>query len=156
MNRQNVDKVEFWKERIEKAQQEHFSVYVTTEPAWIKIAEIHKKICDQEIGGKVLDAGCGYGRASEWFKDYTGVDFSPDFIEKSRSKYPNKKFVLASLKSLPFQDKEFDWVVCVSIRAMIRNYQGHEHWEEMEKELRRVGKKILILEYTEPERYEII
>lgn len=153
-----IDKLEFWKERIDTAQQEHFSVYVTTLPSWLKIAEIHKGIIDRIVGDcKVLDAGCGYGRASEWFGDgYVGVDFSPDFIAIAKNKYPNKKFDIANLDKLPYKDKEFDWGVLVSVKAMIISNQGEQVWSKMEKEVQRVCKKVLVLEYTEPERYWII
>lgn len=156
MDRAEVNSTQFWKHRIDTAQKEHYSVYVTTEEAWKKIGEIHKNIIKQECGGKILDAGCGYGRMSEWVHDYTGVDFSPDFIEIARLKYPDKKFMVADLEALPFKDKEFDWAVCISIKHMIEGNLGKEAWQKMETELKRVAQKVLILEYTEPERYWII
>lgn len=156
MDRSEVDQIGFWKERIETAQKEHYSVYVTTDEAWKKIAEIHKGIIQNECGGKILDAGCGYGRMSEWVQNYTGVDFSPDFIDIAKKKYPEKEFVVASLSELPFKKEEFDWAVCISIKHMIVGNVGEEAWKDIETELKRVAKKVLILEYTEPERYWII
>lgn len=157
MDRANVNDPQFWKQRIETARQEHFSVYVTTPESWEIIAQIHKKIIQDLVGNdKVLDAGCGYGRASEWLKNYIGVDFSPDFIELAKQKYPDKTFIQGNLQSLPFKDKEFGWAFCISMKNMIRGNQSPEDWDLMEKELKRVAKKVLILEYTEPERYWII
>lgn len=153
-----VNKIEFWKERIQNALKEHYTVYVAHEQLWKRINEIHEKILSDIIpkDSKVLDAGCGYGRWSTKFENYSGVDFSPDFLLMAKKKYPNKEFTQAKLEELPFKDKEFDWAFCVSIKKMIVDNQGEEKWLEMEKELRRVAKKVLILEYETPEIYEIL
>ena len=147
-----IDKLEYWKERIAGAKNrrhEHYSVYEIGDQAWAGIAAIHEKIIRQFTQGKkTLDAACGYGRASEWVEDYTGVDFSPDFIVEARAKYPGKDFIVASLEDLSFFDKdEFDIVFCISVRHMIINNLGADAWAKMEKELCRVGKQVLLLEY---------
>lgn len=149
-----VDRPEFWKERIDGAVKEHYSVYISSDNLWKDIEKCHKEIIEKEIpkGSKVLDAGCGYGRLSEWFDNYTGVDFSPDFIARAEMKYPDKKFVQADLKKLPFKDREFDFAICVSIKNMIIGNLGTVEWWKMEKELKRVAHKVLILEYGDYER----
>lgn len=151
-----VDNIEFWKERIQTAPVEHYSVFVTDEKEWRHIEETHKKIIGEHINGSVLDAGCGYGRASEWFSEYLGIDFSPDFILKAKEKYPNKSFEVQDLKNLPYPDQSFDWAFCISIKRMIQDNLGLEVWNKMEQELKRVAKKVLILEYGECEKYEIL
>jgi ubiquinone/menaquinone biosynthesis C-methylase UbiE len=153
-----VDKIGFWKHRIDTAQSEHYSVYVIHEQGWKRINDIHNEIFDGLIkkDDKVLDAGCGYGRWADKFDNYVGVDFSPDFIERAKKKYPNKEFIVAKLEELPFKDKEFDWAFCVSIKKMIVDNMGEEAWQKMEDELKRVAKKVLILEYEDPRPYEIL
>lgn len=153
-----IFELDFWKERIigSKKSRDFHSVYLTQDEQWKKIGSVHKDITDKEVKGNVLDAGCGYGRLSEWFSDYIGVDFSPDFISWAKEKYPNKDFIVADLRKLPFEDNSFDWVVCNSIRQMVQANMGNEEWMKMEKELLRVGKKVLILEYTNPEKYTIL
>lgn len=151
-----MGKIEFWKERIANARKEHHSVYVTSESDWDYIGQVHKEILGNVVSGRVLDAGCGYGRMCEWVKDYTGVDFSPDFIEIAKKKYPSKVFIQADLKELPFKDNEFDWVVCISIKNMIIGNQGGEVWDVIEKELKRVSRRVLLLEYTQPFKYTIL
>jgi len=156
---QRVDKQDFWKERINlsrKQGQERYSVYLTREDDWDRLNADHKRILGELVSGNVLDAGCGYGRWSELFGLYTGVDFSPDFIARAKELYPDKRFIQADLKSLPFKDKEFDWTFCVSIKHMIVSNLGEKEWKKMEKELKRVAKKVLILEYTDSNEYEII
>lgn len=132
------------------------SVYITKDEHWNHINEVHKDILLKECRGKVLDAGCGYGRWSELFEDYVGVDFSPDFIDEAKRKYPSKNFIVADLKDLPFNKNEFDIAFCVSIKQMVRANLGDEEWNLMLKELKRVAKKVLILEYEDPKPFEVI
>lgn len=153
-----IDKLEFWRERIETAVKPHFSVYVTSERDWNRINKAHEAIFDKEIKQTdwVLDAGCGYGRWADRFENYMGIDFSPDFIKKAQENYPHKIFAQENLKSLPFNDKHFDVAFCVSIKKMVEDNLGKDEWKLMEKELRRVAKKVLILEYETPEPYEVL
>lgn len=152
-----VNKITFWKNRIDTAQKEHYSVYVTGHEDWKMINEAHKKIIEKEVEGTVLDLGCGYGRLSELFpSNYTGVDFSPDFIRRAQEKYPKVSFIVADLKNLPFEDSSVDWGICVSIKRMIIDNLGEKEWELMLKEAERVCKNVLILEYETPWDYEMI
>lgn len=152
-----INKIEFWRQRIFTAAKEHYSVYITSDANWRDINTSHEKVLKEKIGdSKVLDAGCGYGRWSPLFENYTGVDFSPDFIEKAKIKFPKKKFIQANLKELPFADGEFDWAFCVSIKRMVEDNLGKEEWGLMEKELKRVAKKVLILEYEDHQSLEVL
>lgn len=154
--RKAIDTREFWKDRIDTAAKEYYSVYVVHQGGWDHLNKVHSELLDKHIKGKVLDAGCGYGRWSEKFDDYVGVDFSPDFIAKAKEKYPDKDFRVGNLKDLAFEDKEFDWSFCVSIKRMVMDNLGEEEWDKMLKELKRVSKKVLILEYGDPDQYEIL
>lgn len=153
-----VNKIEFWKERIKTAVRPHYSVYVIHEQGWNLINKSHAQIIKEVIptGSRVLDAGCGYGRMSVLFDNYVGTDFSPDFIELAKKNYPNKEFIQANMKELPFKDKEFDWAFCVSIKKMIEDNLGTDEWKQMEKELIRVAKKVLILEYEVSNKFEVL
>lgn len=157
-----VDSPEFWRQRIIEAETKYggkrFSVYLTNKDDWKHIESAHKAIMER-LGlpqARVLDAGCGYGRLSEDLVAYTGVDISPDFIAIAKERYPNKEFFVADLRSLPFKDGLYDWAVCVSIRQMVRAHLGEDAWEAMLKELKRVAGKVLILEYSEPEKYDVL
>lgn len=155
-----VNKIEFWKQRIDTAVKEHYMVYVTSEGDWKRINQAHREILGFYIKptDKVLDAGCAHARMAELFSDenYTGVDFSPDFIKLAKEKYSKKNFLVADLKSLPFQEDKFDWAFCISIKKMIIDNLGENEWSDMEKELTRVAKKVLILEYESPKPHEVI
>lgn len=155
-----IDDINFWKQRIETATKEYYTVYVTTERDWQHIFDCHKKTIEDVIpkDAKVLDAGCGYARMSPLFSDenYTGVDFSPDFIQRAQAHYSTKNFLVANLKELPFPDNTFDWAFCVSIKKMVIDNLGEDEWLKMEKELKRVSKNVLVLEYEDPIPFQII
>jgi ubiquinone/menaquinone biosynthesis C-methylase UbiE len=160
MHKERVSEIEFWKNRIENAHTKHHSVYLCNPILWDDIFHAHRKIIRRVIpkDAYVLDAGCGYGRMCELFdsKNYEGVDFSPDFIKMAMKEYPNHSFEVQNLKKLPYEKHQFEWAFCVSIKDMIVKYDSLKSWLEIEKELKRVAKKILILEYTNYTNYEII
>ncbi len=66
---------------------------------------------------KVLDVGCGNGRFSKYLKgtNYTGVDFSVNLIGEAKKRFPNEKFVVGDVLSLPFKDKSFDKVYSIAV-----------------------------------------
>lgn len=158
-----IDDPKFWADRIAsaaKSGRDHHSVYVTRDEHWARINAAHRKILSGELrpGWHVLDAGCGYGRMAELLAPdaYRGVDFSPEFIDEAKRRYPRHDFLVADLKALPFSGGTFDAAFCVSIKQMVRANLGEETWDAMLAELRRVAKKVLILEYEDPEPYEVI
>lgn len=156
-----VDTVEFWKKRIEDSKKYgdiHHSVYISNNTLWKKIEEAHKEILAPYRDKKVLDAGCGYGRSSQWFSPsgYVGVDLSPNFIGLAKTNYPLHKFECFKLEHLPYEDKEFDMAFCISIKGMVVGNLGISAWEAVEKELLRVAKEVLILEYENPTEFEVL
>lgn len=158
-----IDQISFWKERLEEANKTGLifnSVYQTSKVNWDEIWEQHQKIIKKVIpmNATILDVGCGYGRCSILFNpaNYLGIDFSPDFIKEAKDIYPDFKFKVADCLNLPFEDKEFDWVLCMSFRHMIIHYLGDDTWSKMENEIKRVAKNVLVLEYTAPLTYELL
>lgn len=144
----------FWLERLEQAKRDGkdwHSVYYTHTSDWEEICRAHEPIVREETRGKtVLDAGCGYGRASEWCADasaYTGVDMSPSLLKEAHERYPTETFMQADLRNLPFKNGEFDIAIAISIREMVIENLGIDEWKKMLRELHRVAKKVLLLEY---------
>lgn len=150
----------YWKERLRSAQ-EHGelwrSLYICGDYQWNQICVIHQEIIRRETAGlKVLDAGCGYGRAAPWIDDYTGVDLSPDLISLARWRNPEKIFHEADLQALPFSEQQFNLAVAVGMRGMFVSHLGEEAWGRVRLELLRVAKRILVMEYQCPERIEYL
>jgi len=143
-----VNKPEYWKERLENAptNNPHHSVFSVSDVFLDKMTKSHEKTIEPYRKLRVLDAGCSYGRMSVYFDNYVGVDIAPAFTEKAKELYPNKEFIVGDLKTLPFKDKEFDVAMCCVVKQMIVGDLGIDYWNEVEKELTRVAKKLLILE----------
>lgn len=148
LNQQNV---QWWEERIEENKEFPPEVWVGASGRWSELDAIHKKIIGENITAeqKVLDVGCGIGRLAALFVDdkYVGVDFVPRFIEIAQQRNPSKTFFIADVKQpLQFADGEFDWALLVSVKNGIVKTLGNDVWLQVEAELKRVAKNILILE----------
>lgn len=152
-----IDTKWFWKKRLDDAKKAghiQYSVFLANDAHWEKLYRAHVKVLEKLIDqskDKVLDAGCGYGRLAPLFANYTGIDFAPCFVEEAERLYPAKRFMEADLRKLPFKDKEFDWGLLVSVKHMIIGNMGIDAWMPMENEMRRVCKKVIVLEYGEME-----
>lgn len=155
-----VDTAAFWKRRIFTAvatgKELHTIIYDIDYENWRRIQNETAGLLKQHIraGEKVLDAGCAYGTVLDCLQrpaDYWGIDISPDLIEIGKIRHPNAQIEVGDLCAMPqFPDKFFDFVVCRSVEDMIKDNLSDQRWEGMLKELRRVGKKILLLEYADP------
>jgi tellurite methyltransferase len=95
---------------------------------------------------RILDAGCGAGRNSEYLMrcgaDVYGVDSDPVQIERSRKLaalaapgLPEHNFVVASLSDLPFPGGHFGAVIC---SAVLHFAQDETEFERMVAEMWRV------------------
>lgn len=143
----------FWKERLSKANKLRESVFYCSDFEWRLINEHHYKVLKNTIdvkNDKVLEVGCGFGRWSPLFINYTGVDISPDFISLAKQNYPLHKdnFSVQDIRQLSFEDNSFDWCFTISTKEMIIREEGNKIWDTMENEILRVSKNLLILEYT--------
>ena len=77
-------------------------------------------------GEKILDVGCGNGRFFEFCRayrqagkeknlDYSGIDSSEKLIEIAKNSYPEAKFQVADVLSLPFPNNYFDKVYSIAV-----------------------------------------
>lgn len=70
---------------------------------------------DSLQGDRVLDAGCGAGRDTEYFHnndlDAVGIDISGEMIERARQNRPGT-YTQMNLLNLSFNDNSFDGVWC--------------------------------------------
>lgn len=68
----------------------------------------------KDFSGKVLDVGCGDGRAQKYLphdSEYIGLDFNPKAtiqLDISKERYP-------------FDDKTFDYVICNAVLEHVKN-----------------------------------
>ena len=98
---------------------------------------------------KVLEVGCGDGRSIfdilPVTKNVTGIDHDDKAIADAKdnfSSYPSIKILKADATKLPFENEEFDFVVCMTTFA---NFADKKFiiLEEMKRVLKNSGKIII-------------
>lgn len=69
-------------------------------------------------GSLALDAGCAFGFGTRFLaREYVtiGVDSSASYIRRATAAAPKPRFTRATIEALPFQDGQFDAVVCLEV-----------------------------------------
>lgn len=70
-------------------------------------------LLDPQPGERILDLGCGTGhltnRIAETGAEVVGIDRAPEMLEEAQRTYPERRFVRADARTLPFADA-FDGV----------------------------------------------
>jgi ubiquinone/menaquinone biosynthesis C-methylase UbiE len=84
----------------------------------------------------LLDIGCGTGISSEFFKcNIVGIDPARKMLNEAiKSEKSNTGYIQGSGEQLPFFDKSFDIVLCVTTLHNFKDYKAGL------KEIKRVGK----------------
>jgi len=66
--------------------------------------------------GRALDAACGTGRHARRLvglgHTVSGIDLTPEMLERARVNVPEAAFAVGDLRELPFADASFELVVC--------------------------------------------
>ena len=90
--------------------------------------------------GRLLDLGCGIGRATRPLKDLghhvVGVDFSSELVEKARKLHPDIEFNVGDVCALEFEDESFDHVL-FSLNGLDRLYPMQKRMDAL-SEIHRV------------------
>lgn len=110
-----------------------------------KILETFDTILQPFKHDKVLDIGCGIGFLSTLFdKDkYCGIDNCNEFIEFAKKKYIGYEFIQYDINNgIPFKDGEYDIVIGIWLLHHLKN------WKFILEEMRRVGKKVIVIEFV--------
>ena len=123
---------------------------------WEEMDKKHWGLIEKHIGfaDNVIDIGCGAGRLAKYFRKdrYVGIDFIPEFIKTCKEENPHKKFEVVDINfDLPFDELEFDWAIVASIKGTMFNGDEGDPlnvWPPFEKRIKKIAKKILVLEYS--------
>jgi ubiquinone/menaquinone biosynthesis C-methylase UbiE len=117
-------------------------------------------LVDLAPGERVLDVGCGTGSLALACKrrvgrsgTVTGIDASPEMIERARRKASNKgdgiHFEVARVESLPFPNESFD----VVLSTLMMHHLPRVIRERCVSEMRRVlrpGGRLLVVDFEKP------
>lgn len=73
-------------------------------------------LLEQSSPGRALDAACGTGRHAQRLAQLghqvTGVDISPDMLERARELVPEARFEVGDVRNLPVPSASMDLAVC--------------------------------------------
>jgi SAM-dependent methyltransferase len=114
------------------------SAYLERTP-WteLRLAAV-EDLLEPHAGDRIVDLGCAAGAVTHFLSELgcevVGVDAEPRAIEKARSLFPHLEFVLADVRTLPFDDASFDKAVA----ADLVEHLDDETFRAMLRELRRV------------------
>jgi ubiquinone/menaquinone biosynthesis C-methylase UbiE len=74
-------------------------------------------------GRATLDLGCGEGRFARALAaeghEVTGVDVSPELLDRARRAHPDGTYVVADAEELPFADGAFDLVLAFNVLSCV-------------------------------------
>lgn len=101
---------------------------------------------------KLLDLGCGDGRLVPLWQSITaadaqGIELSPHAVQTAMEMFPTIKYTQGDATHTPYQDEEFDIVICQEVIEHI------EDQAQLIKECSRILKKDGWLILTTPNRY---
>jgi SAM-dependent methyltransferase len=130
---------------------------------WVELSHAGLQKCEQEMircylppQGRLLDAGCGTGRASLALEkmgySVTGADLSLAMLAAGRSRVAQNKLSAANLLLLPFADHSFDGVFMFfgALQHIPGRKQRRQAMTEMSRITRPGGQLILGLDNVAP------
>ncbi|MCA1322405.1 class I SAM-dependent methyltransferase [Bacillus tianshenii] len=109
-----------------------------------------------EKGQKILFVGVGTGADLELIPhaslDITAIDFSPDMLEKAKSKFKNARieFLEMDAQNMTFPDHSFDVVVASLILSVVPD--AEKCFQEMERVLKQDGSLIVFDKFAPKDR----
>ena len=82
---------------------------------------------------KALDVACGYGRFSECFYKYTGIDFCEEFINIAKERNPGKNFYVANAHEGTEETYDIIFSVIALSSLNMTAQQFNEKWKDKAK-----------------------
>lgn len=102
-----------------------------------------------------LEVGCGFGRLSpvfaEFSDDHTAVDINTDALSLARASYPHVTYQQAQAAELPFPDDSFGFVVTWTVLQHIRPELIGAAVAELQRVLEPGGLLLICEETAEPD-----
>ena len=145
VNIDNIDVKIFWEERAKNAKDLNTVLLGNQKNSKEgnlrnkKEFEIVEQILGKLEGISILDIGCGMGRWANNLKDrycdYTGLDYSSDFIEYNKKNYPNMMFYTMSAANIDTSKlyKTYDLVIINGVLMYINDEELNNVFDTVSK-----------------------
>ena len=148
MSQEVTDPVEWFNENFEPMI-EKFSLDREYMQGYVQLLEKFVEIVDS---GKVLDAGCGWGRDVNFFNenglDATGIDMASKPMEYAQENMDGD-FQRMDIAYLAFQDEKFNGVWCNSVIHFYEPEKMHKPVSELARVLKKDGILYINFKLTE-------
>ena len=107
-----------------------------------------------KLGQSILDVGCGKGEVMKFINRQrefrvTGVDIFKPYLQECQKLRCYDNVILADVRTLPFESKSFDVVLCMEVLEHLEKDEG----EKLLHELERVARRQILLS-TPVSKYE--
>ncbi len=141
----NMQNIDYWEKLLENAPK-----------SYKKLFDLERKILRKVVtkDSRVLEVGCGKGRSLRDIIDITknlvGIDNNEKAFKDGKRNFenhPSIKILLADAIDIPFKDKSFDFVICMTTFVNFGN-KKYKALGEMKRVLKEDG-KIIISVYGE-------
>lgn len=111
--------------------------------------DYHGVIADtvaQENEETILEIGCGTGYFGQFFRNYTGIDIDPAYIEGAKARgLKTHQFEVGDATKLPYTDKSFDKVMIINV---IHHLSDNEVRVVLKEAKRLAKKQVYIFDMT--------
>ncbi len=117
----NDNYYQYWKERVEEAEQQFARSTVVANDSTVPAEQIFDMLLTRAgfSDGTVLDVGCAWGRFFPLLKakglSVYGVDISNRMAEEARKSHLAVEVRVATAESLPYHDDSFEFIFCVGV-----------------------------------------
>ncbi len=144
MSRELTDPVKWFNENF-RQYVDKMSLYQKHMQGYVQLLKKFEKLVGES--GRILDAGCGWGRDVNYFLengyDTTGIDRAPKPLEFGADKYKannmGEKLHRMDVKNLGFQKNTFDGIWCNSVIHFYPPEKIHKPVSELSRVLKKDG-----------------